>query len=567
MDSADPGTASMSAEDMEGGGEKKVPMAWGEKTNDELSQEVKKRRSANLREAKEKHGRGEKDTRRYDGTGGIKRPGADGNGETAKAGGGDENKLVSDTQRKGEVKEYSWWSEERCIAKNVPEITTSTKKPADAPPESEYGADQAGDIVMSEPDSAKELANILEACDVDATRFGQNEAKSLEALLRELKLHECRLLLRDNRVIRVVDLIVLRIQSTNGKFLVERNQIFADGRERSVTRLPAVMRRAESTGVGSIHTGVARLLKSELNTTSDVIIVAMDHLEDPMQEVVHLAKGSQSYPGLSTVYRKHFYEASVSPKAAKADLDSLGLPDEVSFKTKLADGTASVWEWWDRAQCESQNLRVTSKIEVAPEFLGLKPLHQKPWNPANLSEILQRHGIDTNLFGTGKARSLQQFCDELESGESRLFEKPGELRRYLEILILKVRNTITNAFLIETGHAFSGAAGNAQQRSRQVLPATKVRPFEDKVWAVRRLMGEVKIPYSPSTKICFGPRRIEQSMSPSYPNIVTVYIKQVVSVDLAAVSVAGIERGEAWRQWLATQDDPLSRRGSKASIP
>lgn len=66
-----------------------------------------------------------------------------------------------------------------------------------------------------------------------------------------------------------------------------------------------------------------------------------------------------------------------------------------------------------------------------------------------------------------------------------------------------------------------------------------MRPFEDKVWAVRRLLGEVDIPYS-SSKIIFGPRRVEKQESPSYPGVITVYLKQVVEVQLMEIDVANL---------------------------
>merc|ERR1719159_2180120 len=99
---------------------------------------------------------------------------------------------------------------------------------------------------------------------------------------------------------------------------------------------------------------------------------------------------------------------------------------------------------------------------------------------------------------------MAQFVQETNTGETRLYSNGKEIRRQLELLIVKIRNPV-GAYLVETGHSFGG-----QSRQKNAFPATKIRPFEDKVWAVRRLLGEVDIPYSSST-IIFGPRRVEMS--------------------------------------------------------
>jgi len=117
----------------------------------------------------------------------------------------------------------------------------------------------------------------------------------------------------------------------------------------------------------------------------------------------------------------------------------------------------------------------------------------------------------------------------------------------LEILVVKIKNPM-QAVLVETGHTF----GKGQKREKMALPATKVRPFEDKVWAVRRLLSEVDIPYS-SSKIIFGPTRVEKSESPSYPGITTVYVKQVVEVQLLAIDVNNLDGDDVGRDKWFTQ--------------
>jgi len=177
------------------------------------------------------------------------------------------------------------------------------------------------------------------------------------------------------------------------------------------------------------------------------------------------------------------------------------------------------------------------------------------WTEDSIKNQLRKHNIDINKFGTGKARSIKDLAQETGTGETRLYSNGKEMRRYLDILVVKIKNN--DAYLIETGHNF----GSGQSRSTNQFPATKVRPFEDKVWAVRRLLGEVDIPYA-SSKIMFGPRRIETQESPSYPGIITVYLKQVVEVTLSEIDVenlVGDDMGTA--KWFAhSKQQPSTKR-------
>jgi hypothetical protein len=200
---------------------------------------------------------------------------------------------------------------------------------------------------------------------------------------------------------------------------------------------------------------------------------------------------------------------------------------------------------------------------MLPEFEGFEQVTGQSWTEDSIKELLRKHKINTDLFGVDHARTLDQLVQEVNSGETGLFEKPdrpGELRRYLQILIVKVRNSM-GAYLVETAHSF----GVGLKRERNLFPATKVRPFEDKIWAVRRLLRELDIPFA-NARTCFGPRRTEISNSPSYPNIATVYLKQVVEVHLEEIDLSQLEDAEAVKgmssKWYAKPAGSLSDKAS-----
>lgn len=471
-----------------------------------------------------------------------------------------ERHVAKGKQREGEAKSYTWWARERCEEKNVPNISTRCDAETSTSDVKDPAREQSGDTALTEPSSVEELKRQLKAFNIDLSKFGVDKAKSIDQLFHELESYECRMLLRGNKLIRVVDLMVLRFKSPKGKYLVEVNQKMPDGRDRPVTRLPAVMRKAGGSGIDMARNEVARLLRQELNTTPQVVSVEMN-LEDANMDVMSFIQASGSYPGIETVYRKSFFNATVAPKAPPGELTKLGLPAEGQFSTRMDDGGTTGWDWWTPDKCKQNGVSLEFEKVVLAEMEGFTPLvAEGAWTEEKLAAALQRHGIDTKLFGSGTARSLTEFVTETNSGETRLYSKGKELRRYLDILIVKIQNQM-GAYLIETGHSF----GQGQKRQRNAFPATKVRPFEDKVWAVRRLLREVDIPFA-SSKIMFGPRRVEASESPSYPGVTTVYLKQVVQVDLQEIDVSALgEDGMGNAKWFKGVQDTGARTDRTAN--
>jgi len=291
---------------------------------------------------------------------------------------------------------------------------------------------------------------------------------------------------------------------------------------------------------------VKRLLAQELGTTTEVVQVELKESEQHTYR-----QDSKAYPCLSSVYRKSVFNATINLRASAAELAQLGLPDEKAF-TNTAGGITSTYKWYTPDEVKANNVRNDFPQKVVKEVEGFRPLAQDTWTESALEKVLEQHGIDTTKFGVGTARSIAQFVDETNSGETNLLSDGSTLRRHLNLLILKIQNNM-GAFMIETGHSF----GMGQKSQKNAFPATKIRPFEDKVWAVRRFLSEVDIPYW-SSKIVFGPERVEKLDSPSYPGVTTVYCKQVVEVQLMAVDIANLDVGDnGTDKWFSQKAPPI----------
>lgn len=339
------------------------------------------------------------------------------------------------------------------------------------------------------------------------------------------------MVLRGDTVQRVVDLLALRVRTPSSKLLIEESK---DGQSKA--RLPAAVRQAGGAGVEKFRAEIKRMLKSEFGTTDDVVQVEIK-VQSPNQERTSYEQPSPAYPGLSTVYRKTFFDAMVNTRATADQLKKVGITgsSETSFKQTADDGVSTSFRWAAAEELTREKIQVSVPKKTLAEFEGFAPLIKEGgWTEDNLRSEFSKHKIDTSKFGVGTARSMKEFAQESNTGETKLLSNGSELRRHLDILIVKIKNPI-GAYLIETGHSF----GKGQTKQKNAFPATKVRPFEDKVWAVRRLLGEVDIPYS-SSKIIFGPRRVEKQESPSYPGVMTVYLKQVVEVQLDQIDIANL---------------------------
>jgi serine/threonine protein kinase len=502
--------AGQGSQDLNDAGE----MGFGDIKKD-IDADVKERRQRNMEDTKNRFDRGERDAVR------IQDKVAQQQQAGAGTQGGDDGVLAKDKQRAGEAKNYNWWSEERCREKNVPDVNTDCTVAAANTNNEDPGAEMAGDQVLTEPADVKELTEKLAKLRVATDQYGKGQAKTLEELFGELEKQECRMVLRGGEIVRIVDILALRIRTPKSKLLVaaEKNE------------LPSVQRQAGGSGVDKCKAEVKRLLKMELGTTDDVIEVSVK-VSDPQQEQLSFKQPAPAYPGLTTVYRKTFFDATVNMGAARSDLTKLGLPDETNFQSS-SSGLTTNFKWATAEELSRDKVVVSAPRRLLADLEGFRPLLEGSTTEAKLTEEFTKHKIDISKFGVGSARTMAQFVQETNTGETRLYSNGKEIRRQLELLIVKIRNPV-GAYLVETGHSFGG-----QSRQKNAFPATKIRPFEDKVWAVRRLLGEVDIPYSSST-IIFGPRRVEMSESPSYPGVTTVYAKQVVEVRLDQIDVANL---------------------------
>jgi hypothetical protein len=142
-----------------------------------------------------------------------------------------------------------------------------------------------------------EVADWLTEVGIDATRWGRGESKGLADLWLEYKSGEATF--RDDpptRLIEVAEIIIRR----GDAILIEVEQEFIDGRRRARLVPPS-----EKLKLGEDPRAAAlRCLREELGLTAEQMVMGeeMDRTE--------AVADSPSYPGLSTRYLFHTFEAT-----------------------------------------------------------------------------------------------------------------------------------------------------------------------------------------------------------------------------------------------------------------
>jgi hypothetical protein len=142
--------------------------------------------------------------------------------------------------------------------------------------------------------------------------------------------------------------------------------------------------------------------------------------------------------------------------------------------------------------------------------------------------------IDTALWGSGGAKSVENLWSELMAGDSELQDDPPlRLVRLVNVLIRS-----GDKILIEVGQQF----GQNQQRYRDTPPAEKMKPAETPpAAALRCLQEELQVLPDQVQLGAVSERESHLGESPSYPGLPTCYLIYEVEA-----TVAGLPTSEFW---------------------
>ncbi|MDO8590617.1 MAG: hypothetical protein Q7R65_01420 [bacterium] len=148
---------------------------------------------------------------------------------------------------------------------------------------------------------------------IDFSSWGTGKTKTMEHLLKEIEEGETELVSENGTLVRKVTFGASRVYYTapDGKKyqLIEDKQVFKDGRERRRKMNDAVlekMKRGEDT-----TRAMERGMQEELGLSGNIELNKIDARE--RRDI------SDSYPGLTTLYSEHHFEATLSDEQHKPE--------------------------------------------------------------------------------------------------------------------------------------------------------------------------------------------------------------------------------------------------------
>jgi hypothetical protein len=203
------------------------------------------------------------------------------------------------------------------------------------------------------PASEDALREILEAARIDTTAFGVGKAKSIVALLDELKEGSCRLR-RDassGKVCRLVEPVFVQILHA-GNVIVERSQVLPNGKRRDRNTL--LGEKLDPTDRHDAFTSALRGIKEELKV--DIPQQLPQGMRRCVEHDLTYTQNSESfsYPGIQATYITHMICLEILPDSpAERLFANCGLPAGTPFETTEAktEGTLRLqWSWVSREE-------------------------------------------------------------------------------------------------------------------------------------------------------------------------------------------------------------------------
>mmetsp|Transcript_28316 Transcript_28316/g.58389 ORF Transcript_28316/g.58389 Transcript_28316/m.58389 type:complete len:272 (+) Transcript_28316:32-847(+) len=238
----------------------------------------------------------------------------------------------------------------------------------------------AGDQVMKCPSSEQALCDLLKNFGIDTSAWGDQHAKPVVSLLRELREGSCSLRVANRkRIYRLVEPVFVQITYC-GKVLVERMKIFPNGMRREHRSVLAEKKALSDHS--ALHAAI-RGIREELHV--DVGEGTEGLVHSPQEDVSFIEElDSASYPGLPAVYETSHIRLNVqSGSSAERAFTHCGLPACKPFETvemKLEGELRLGWEWVEFHEALRSKIK---GMEVPQQISKRKPMNMNDKSPSN----------------------------------------------------------------------------------------------------------------------------------------------------------------------------------------
>jgi serine/threonine protein kinase len=190
-------------------------------------------------------------------------------------------------------------------------------------------------------------------------------------------------------------------------------------------------------------------------------------------------------------------------------------------------GKSLRYEWWNDAKMkEFKVLDLDATVAYSDECGKV--------DEKTVGKMLRDHNIDTEKFGTGEAKTLSQFAQEVHHGSATLMldaTSHKKLVRVVDVVLLKI--SCDGKTLVESEEKFADGRTRGELNR---LPGTKKEPHENTKKTAERIMKD-QLGFVPTeVNFDFGDKEVfeEEEESRSYPGVMTVYRKEIVKGDLSS---------------------------------
>lgn len=434
--------------------------------------------------------------------------------------------------------QYEWWTNQQ-IAKDLDMSFVEGKK-GDV---QEKRRGQKSIAFRGEGDrgSVQVIEDMLLDHSVDTSKFGTGEAKTLEKFVQQVYEGTALLMLdasQHKKLVRVVNVVCLRIctiQKGTKMILLETGEVMADGRKKSLQRLPATLKKPhENTRQAAERLERTFLFQGKVKVKFDWAI----------KEVFEESEESPSYPGVQTVYHKEIIEGKIVEKIdTKKKVRKEGEEEEISGEISeelrhnmlstatIQAGTGELgtktklYKWFAEKTCREKNIQ----YKAPEEGKSISALVHAPIGMSNedLEQKLKAHGIDVTKFGKEPGtKTLSDLSAELIKGESVLAEdEHGQLTRIVDIVVVKLQHPLKGTLVtVQQTHS----DGTVKELKR--LPGAKRRPDENQFITARRMLKKtLKVNDDHVVMKEDAVEVIEESKtSIAYPGIRALYRKRLI---------------------------------------
>lgn len=264
-----------------------------------------------------------------------------------------------------------------------------------------------------------------------------------------------------------------------------------------------------------------------------------DDLDQPKAEGLRAENVNDGIKERRQVLMRRMQQENEANKGAKkSPASGHHLANVFLLDDEMIPGAKYTYEWWSREKANTKHLLDLDTPGSPPDKKG------ETVDLRMFAQMLEEHNIDASVFGQGKAKTLAQLAAEVVSGACRLMldaTSHKKLVRVVDVVGFRLLSSDGKSrLLIETEECYP----DGRRRDTVRLPGTKKEPHENARGTAQRILQDMlDIPLE-NVFMDFSDvvRYEEETDSPSFPGVRTVYRKEIVEAVVKGTNKAFLQK-------------------------